>query len=89
MKQAKLENYVAYYRQYLIDYFKTSFPYTAPPTYEKWTISMGLQIDSDSEVLHLQSFLLLWKVWLVKKGVSTTKVFLKEKVDQRNKLPFL
>ena len=53
MKQAKLENYVAYYRQYLIDCFKTSFPYTAPPTYEKWTISMGLQIDSDSEVLHL------------------------------------
>ena len=38
---------VACYRQY-IDYFKTSFPYSAPPTYEKWAINMGIQIDSDS-----------------------------------------
>ena len=35
------------FRQY-VDYFKTSFPYTAPPTSEKWTINMGIQIDNDS-----------------------------------------
>ena len=38
---------VACYKQYA-DYFKTTFPYTAPPTYKERAINICKQIDSDS-----------------------------------------
>ena len=43
-------NDVACFKQH-VDYFKITFPsYTASPTYEEWTVNMGIQIDSDSYV---------------------------------------
>ena len=38
---------VACYKQY-VDYFKTTFPYTASPIYKEWAINMAIQIDSQS-----------------------------------------
>lgn len=34
--------------QAYVDNFKTTFPYTAPPTHEESAINVGIQIDNDS-----------------------------------------
>ena len=38
---------VSCYKQY-VNYFKTTFLYTAPQTYDEGAITMAIQVDSDS-----------------------------------------
>ena len=50
-----MENYVVCYRVY-VDYFKTTFPYTALPIYEEWVINVGVKIDTDSQTRSILEF---------------------------------
>ena len=67
-----MKNYVVCYRVY-VDYFKTTFPYTALPIYEEWVINVGVKIDTDSQTRSILEFSGIWKARLVKKKYFKTK----------------
>ena len=64
---------MACYRQY-VDYFKTTSPYTTPPT---------RKLTAIIKPVLLQSFLVIWNAPPVKKKVSISRKLLKKKTDQQ------